>query len=152
MPRYTLQFWICWCNKKNAGDAKVCWSCGTSRIQKNAQVHASERAVVYVNPATGERRTPPRADQPMPEVYARQGFERVEIMSMTKFEKETGIVHEASNFSSGNEVTAFKEPERTSAPPEVIHQLAKDVAAAAASGPWTENDNGPDRFDIPIGL
>lgn len=101
---------------------------------------------MYINPATGERRTPPRADQPMPEIYARQGFERVEIMNMGKFERDFGVVHEASNFSAGNESLAFKEPELPKAPKEVLDALAKDVADAAASGPWTESENSPSSF------
>jgi len=91
-----------------------------------------------------------RNDQPMPEVYARQGFERVEIMSMSKFEKETGLVHEASNFVSGNEEMAYREPELPRAPKEVLEKLALDVAEGAASGPWTESSlPDPIKFNIP---
>jgi len=152
MPRYTLQFWYCWCKTKNEPAAEICVKCGASRHERHAQVHQSERAVIYRNPVTGERRTPARADQPMPEVYARQGFERMEIMNMTRYEKETGVIHEASNYSAGNETTAFREPEPAKAAPEVIAELARDVAAAAASGPWTERDNGPETFNLPVPL
>lgn len=142
MARRTLQFWYCWCKTRNAGDARICHMCGASRLEKHAQVHTSERAVVYWNPATGERRTPPRADQPMPEVYARQGFERREILSMSSYERETGLVHEASNFQPGNEPSPWAEPERPATPKHVTEALIDDVRAAIASGPFT--DESPD--------
>lgn len=148
MPRYTLQAWWCWRNHRNTGDQKKCAACGALRIEKHAQVHASERSVVYYNPLTGEHRTPMRNDQPVPEVYVQQGYERREILNMTKWEKEAGVVHEASNFSPGNEVAAMREPEVPTAPKEVIDQLAKDWADAAASGPFTTNDNDDRAFSI----
>lgn len=76
----------------------------------DAQPHVRERAVVYKNPLTGEHRTPARADTPMPEVYARQGYERHEIMNMAKHERDTGSVHEATNFNRGNEETNYRDP------------------------------------------
>jgi hypothetical protein len=106
-------------------------------VERHAQIHSAERAVVYVNPITGERRTPPRADQQMPEVYSRQGFERREIMSMTQYERETGSVHEASNYASGNEPVTEAPPMRPHAPKEVIDSLVNEVRAAIQSGPWT---------------
>ena len=99
-------------------------------------MHSSERAVVYYNPATGEHRTPARADVPMPEVYQRQGFERRELLSMLSWEKESGVVHEATNFNAGNEPETDRDvPYKPD--PKVVHELAKDIAAANASGPWT---------------
>ena len=99
--RLTFHAWWCGrCSTKNTG--KVCTNCTQPRFEKHAQVHTQDRAVVYYNPATGEHRTPPRADAPIPQVYANQGFERMEIMSMIDYEKQTGIIHEASNFNSGN--------------------------------------------------
>lgn len=91
---------------------------------------------MYYNPATGEHRTPPRADMPMPVQYERQGFERREIMSMTSWEKESGTVHEATNFNPGNEVIC-NDPVPPKVDPKLIHDLAKDMADAFASGPWT---------------
>lgn len=70
-----------------------------------SSIHTSERAVVYVNPRTGEHRTPARADQPVPEVYRRQGYERVELDTHQKrieFERKTGLVHEASHCDRGS--------------------------------------------------
>ncbi len=154
MPRYTTYLWICGqCRETNRGAGRFCKSCGRDRIERRAQVHASERAVVYVNPLTGERRTPARADVPMPEVYAAQGFERHEILNMTQYEKMAGVVHESSNFYAGNEVTAFKEPEPPKASREVTEQLVKEVQAAAISGPWTNSDNDTRPiFEVPTSL
>lgn len=72
---------------------------------KIASIHPSERAVVYRNPRTGEIRTPARNDQPIPEVYARQGYIREELSThadVHRFEKETGRVHEASHYDGGS--------------------------------------------------
>ncbi len=148
MARRTLQFWYCWCKTKNAGDAKKCYMCGASRIEKHAQVHASERAVVFQNPLTGEYRRPARADQPLPEVYARQGFERVEIMNMLAHERETGSVHEATNFAPGNEPSPWLEPERPETPKAVREALIDDVRAAIASGPMTDDGRDDHRFTV----
>lgn len=141
MPRIILRSWWCRNNHRNEGSDEVCTQCGMTRREKHAQPHASERAVVYENPRTGEMRTPPRADAPMPEVYARQGYERREIMSMSAFEKETGKIHEATNFNPGNETVGHDGSPADPASPklskEVKEALAKDIAAAAASGPWT---------------
>lgn len=130
--------WYCSCGHRNEGDAPTCLNCTRKLHERYAQIRANERAVVYVNPLTGERRTPPRADQPMPEVYARQGFERQEIMSMSAFEKQTGLVHEATNFNPGSEPM----PEERHAPDPAMRQRAIDAAinevrAAHQSGPWT---------------
>lgn len=70
-----------------------------------SSIHTSERAVVYMNPKTGEHRTPARADQVMPEVYRRQGYERMELDTHQKrieFERKTGLVHEASHCDNGS--------------------------------------------------
>lgn len=115
----------------------MCAHCTLRLYERCAQVHSSERAVVYVNPLTGERRTPARADQPMPDVYASQGFERQEIMSMTEFERSTGLVHEPTNFNSGNEPVIQDPRETVGAPPELKKALVDDMRDAFASGPWT---------------
>lgn len=68
-------------------------------------IHPSERAVVYRNPRTGEIRYPARNDQPVPAVYARQGYERVELDNASKlksFERATGKVHERSACHKGS--------------------------------------------------
>jgi hypothetical protein len=75
----------------------------------------------------------------MPAEYARQGFERVEIMNMTRFEKESGVVHEATNFNPGNEPNTSS-PRDYKPDPKMVHDLAVDIAAAAASGEWTGAD------------
>lgn len=73
----------------------------------------------------------------MPSVYAKQGFERHEIMSMIQYEKETGVIHEATNFHPGNEPDPTQTPEPVGAPKELIRSMVDDIRAAAASGPWT---------------
>jgi hypothetical protein len=116
----------------------MCLYCGQQRNERHAQVHASERAVVYYNPQTGEHRTPARADQPVPEVYAKQGFERREILSMGAWEKESGVVHEASNYNPGNEAVDC-EP-KTTTDPKYRQVIIDDIRAAIASGPWTGHE------------
>jgi hypothetical protein len=97
---------------------------------------------MYQHPITGEIKRPPRADQPMPREYAAQGYQRVEIMNMLVHERETGVVHEASNFAPGNEPSPWLEPERPATPRAVTEALIDDVRAAIASGPFT--DDSPD--------
>jgi hypothetical protein len=94
--------------------------------------------VIYYNPATGEHKTPARADLPVPEVYAKQGFERREIMSMTAYERETGLVHEATNFNNGNEPNPEQHPTPTISK-QVKEDLIDDMREAMASGPFTLN-------------
>jgi hypothetical protein len=72
----------------------------------------------------------------MPEVYSRQGFERHEIMNMGSWERQTGVVHEATSFNPGNEPNPDREPELPKHDPKVIAELAQGIAEAAASG-WT---------------
>ncbi len=89
---------------------------------------------------------------PMPAIYARQGFERKEILHMSTWEREAGVIHEASNYSRGNE-TRGTAPEPTPfCPPEVTKALAEDVAAAIASGPMTESDSSPESFSLGVPL
>ncbi len=125
--------WWCPSGHKNGPSDKECHACKHKKMERHAQVHASERAVVYYNPATGEHRTPARADQPMPAVYSNQGFERREILSMTGWEREAGVVHEPTNFNSGNEVIST-DPPPLKHKPELIKALARDFADAAATG------------------
>lgn len=147
--RATLIFWECLdCKHINRVRFDRCEKCSGRRVPVHAQVRESQRAVVYTNPLTGERRTPPRADQPIPEIYARQGFERTEIFDMSAYEKATGVVHESTNFSPGNEPSPWKEPERRPTPPEVTQALVDDLRSAIASGPFTESESSPDRFTI----
>lgn len=145
--RRTLTAWWCPNGTRNDGTTRICGCCDRNLIERHAQVHASERAVVFRHPVTGEIRRPARADQPMDPMYAAQGFQREEIMSMTQHEKETGSVHEATNFSPGNEPSPDREP-TPSVPKEVREALIKDVMDAHQSGNWTM-----DRplMDAPIG-
>ena len=72
---------------------------------------------------------------PMPERYVEAGFERREIDSMLAWEREAGVVHEATNFSPGNEpMSQEKLPEPN---PEARKAVIDDIVAAVNSGPWT---------------
>jgi hypothetical protein len=90
----SCEAWIC-CRRLHPGIVRVCPVCGTPR----SQLRHSAKAVVYRHPGTNEVRYPPRNDMAMPAVYAREGFVREEIGSMSAFERDTGRVHEASNYS-----------------------------------------------------
>jgi hypothetical protein len=137
--RYTLQAWWCGnCRTRNEPLDRNCTKCTLPRVVHSAQVRAADRAVVYWNESTGERRVPARADSPMPTVYADQGFVRREIPSMIAYERETGVVHEASNFTPGNEPVEAPRAEAPKVSTEVMRRLIDDVRAAKASGPWTE--------------
>jgi hypothetical protein len=139
MPRYTLQFWICGaCREKNAPSAE-CGRCGARRIPRVAQPQAAGRAVVYRNPMTGEYRTPPRNDEVMPEVYRMQGYERHEIMNMGAWEKESGAVHEGSNWGSEDRALGAiekrnEEVEREAVPKVDMEALGDTVRELYAAG------------------
>ena len=78
----------------------------TRAFSSGTPVSANERAVVYRNPQTNEYRVPGRADRPIHPKYQAAGFtERVELGSgseVRKFEKASGLIHEASNYDSGS--------------------------------------------------
>lgn len=68
--------------------------------QRSGQWHASERVVVYRGPG-GDVKYPGRNDQPMPQRYRQQGYERVEMASLatvTAHEKSTGTMCEALHY------------------------------------------------------
>ena len=72
---------------------------------------------------------------PMPDRYVEAGFERREIDSMLAWEREAGVVHEATNFAPGNEpMSQEKLPEPN---PEARKAVIDDIVAAVNSGPWT---------------
>lgn len=141
MPRITLVEWWCWRNHRNDGSVSVCQECGAPRREKHAQVHASERAVVFLDPKTGAHITPARADEPMPDVYRARGYQRHEILSMTHWERQSGAVHEATNFLPGNEPAPSGEFTPPQISKEVKEALVEDMRDAMASGPWTGGDN-----------
>lgn len=139
MARITKVSWWCPAGHRNPGGTPSCADCGHNRIERHAQVHQSEMAVVYRHPVTGEYRTPPRADTPIPQRYVDEGFERYEIQSMSTWEKVTGSVHEATNFNPGNEPLP-QERHEYKPKPEAVKAIAEDIASAIASGPWTGQD------------
>lgn len=132
--RTTPYKWWCPQGHENSPSSRQCCVCGANHYERYAQVHPSERAVVYYNPATGEHRTPPRADMPMPTVYANQGFERREIQSMTQWEKESGVVHEATSFNSGNEPITSGGPPTIQNDRQAMEELTRDMAEAMRAG------------------
>jgi hypothetical protein len=127
--------WWCPAGHPNGPENRLCVQCNHDRIERHAQIHQSDRAVVYVNPITGERRTPARADLPLPAIYANQGFERHEILSMSQFERQTGLVHEATSFNKGNEPTP-EAPNPT--PPKIKDEVMRDLVQSIAPGAWTD--------------
>ncbi len=137
MPKITPIAWWCWRGHKNGPQQRVCTTCGHPHYERHAQVHSTERAVVYVNPATGERRTPARADVPLPDMYRSQGFERQEIMNMSEWERQTGLIHEATNYNSGNGPPPVDPNPAPKQSPEAKQALIDDIRAAIASGPFT---------------
>jgi hypothetical protein len=141
MARVTKHFWWCGaCGTRNESHRSSCIKCISLRNERYANVRAADRSVVFYNPATGEHRTPARADAVLPDVYAQRGFERREIESMSKWEKEAGVVHEATSFNPGNEpVPVGKEaPGMSSATRDMV---INDIRDAIASGPWTGVDS-----------
>ena len=128
MPRYTQVAWWCWRGHRNDGGSSECATCKVPFVEKHANVHPSERAAVWFNPHTGKHKTPPRNDIPLPEKYAQQGYERREINHMGSYERETGVIHEASNFHPGNaEVETLKTPSMPKAPPALIDELVNEL-------------------------
>lgn len=76
----------------------------------NAQVHSSEKVVVYRGPS-GDVKIPGRADRPMHPKLAAAGYVRETLDTVSdvrRVEKETGLIHEASNYSA-NSVQALKD-------------------------------------------
>ncbi len=133
----TRYLWWCGqCGTRNDGADRHCVQCARDSVERHAQVYASERAIVYRHPVTGEIRRPARADVAMPQTYVDQGFEREEIMSMIRHERETGSVHEATNFLPGSE--PMPTPEVTPQVPKALKEaLIRDVMDAHQSGNWT---------------
>ncbi len=107
------------------------WTCngsGDHRVSGGtllSAIHTSERSVIYYNPRTGEHRTPARADQPIPPIYARQGYERRELRTASEVrahEKATGVIHERSHYDPGSG-RAERDLAGEAAKPLVIHGL-----------------------------
>ena len=76
-------------------------------------IHPSERVTLFRNPNTGETRIPGRADRDIHPKYRAAGFtERVTLeqhSDIRKLEKEKGILHESSNYSTHDSVQAAKD-------------------------------------------
>lgn len=87
------------------------WPCdgsGAHRIApRDAQIHTSERVVVYRNPRTGEITIPPTTDPNslINQKNAQFGLVREEVAThsqLREVEKRTGLVSEISNYDRGS--------------------------------------------------
>lgn len=68
----------------------------------DAQIHASEKIVVYRGPG-GDVKIPGRADRPMHPKLAAAGYTRETLdtpADVRRIEKETNTIHEASNYDA----------------------------------------------------
>lgn len=66
-------------------------------------MHPSERTVVYEHEGTGQIRYPGRADVPIPDRYAKQGFVKRELRTLRdvdSFSKQHKVVNERAHFDS----------------------------------------------------
>lgn len=67
----------------------------------NAQIHQSEKVAIYRAP-DGSVSIPGRADRPMHPKMKEAGYVREELNTgadVARIEKETGLIHEASNYN-----------------------------------------------------
>jgi hypothetical protein len=66
----------------------------------DAEIHASEKVVIYENARTGDQRIPGRGDRPIHPKLAAEGYERKVLSNEEKksMEKRKGLVHEPGNF------------------------------------------------------
>lgn len=98
---YQVGSWPLPCNGKGH-ELGVFW-------RGDAQVHTSEKVVVYENPRTGEVRIPGRGDRPIHPKLAACGFERKTldtIADVRALERKTGTIHEQSNYSPNSSLAA----------------------------------------------
>jgi hypothetical protein len=68
----------------------------------DAQVHTSEKVVVYEGPS-GDVKIPGRGDRPIHPKLAAEGYVRRELDSISdvrKVERKTGLIHERSNYDA----------------------------------------------------
>ena len=73
-----------------------------SFYRSDAQIHSSEKVVVYENPATGDMRVPGRGDRPIHPKLAAAGYVRKTLDTISDvhaLEKKNGLIHEPGNFS-----------------------------------------------------
>lgn len=72
-------------------------------VAMNPTLHPSDRVVVYRNPKTGNIAYPGANNQPMPERYRKDGYERLEMTTangVKKFCKENKVRNERLDFDS----------------------------------------------------
>ena len=71
----------------------------------SAQIHTSEKVVVYENPRTGDIKIPGRGDRPIHPKLAAAGYERVTLdthADIHRVERKTHTQHEAGNYGSNS--------------------------------------------------
>lgn len=89
-----------------------CGHCGAAleiawqaRPRNARPLAAAETTVVYQHPESGHVVYPGRNDQPMPARYARRGYERKELTSLSavdRFSKEHRLVNERAHYDRGS--------------------------------------------------
>jgi len=86
----------------------ICAMCGspmtilwTAPSRSHIGIHSRDRAVVWYNPATGKHATPGRNDIPMPDRYAKSGYERREFQTLRELDhfcKRNNLVNHQANY------------------------------------------------------
>lgn len=94
-------------------DGSKCLNCKKGRLiilwrtdwQRNAQVHHSERAVIYVSDKEQKIQYPGRNDRPLPKRLEARGYRRVELTSahqLRQLERQEKVVSHALNYDRGS--------------------------------------------------
>ncbi len=71
----------------------------------DANVHSSDKVVIYENPATGDIRIPGRADRPMHPKYEAAGYQRKTLDTISQIrevEQKKNLIHEGLNYSTNS--------------------------------------------------
>lgn len=71
----------------------------------DAQIHTSEKVVVYENKYTGDVKIPGRGDRPVHPKLAAEGYVRQTLDTMAdirRVEKKTKTIHEAGSYTSNS--------------------------------------------------
>ena len=80
------------------GERQILW---TPRRKHDSAWSPKDRIVLYRNPKTGEPTYPGRNDEPMPSQLKAQGYERVEVSSLSeanRMEREGKVMCEAMHY------------------------------------------------------
>lgn len=94
-------------------DGSKCLNCKSGHLiilwrtdwQRNAQVHPSERSVIYVSDREQKIQYPGRNDVPMPKRLEQRGYRRVELTSIhhhRQLERQDKVVSHVLNYDHGS--------------------------------------------------